>query len=45
MAGQEAGELRYEKSGKETLLMGDTKADFMIRFKRKIDFLYDLFEF
>ncbi|WP_432346638.1 hypothetical protein WMC41_00575 [Shinella yambaruensis] len=46
---KEAGELRYEKSGKETLLMGDTngdgKADFMIRFKGKIDFHYDLFEF
>ena len=46
---KDAGELRYEKSGKETLLTGDTngdgKADFLIRFKGAIDFHFDLFEF
>ncbi|MDX3976130.1 M10 family metallopeptidase C-terminal domain-containing protein [Shinella sp.] len=46
---KQAGELRYEKSGKETLLTGDTngdgKADFLIRFKGTIDFYHDLFEF
>ncbi len=39
---KEAGELRYQKSGKETLLMGDTngdgKTDFMIKFKGHITF-------
>jgi Ca2+-binding RTX toxin-like protein len=43
---KEAGELRYQKSGSETLLLGDTngdgKADFMIRFKGSITFTDDL---
>lgn len=43
---KEAGELRYEKSGSETLLMGDTngdgKSDFLIRFKGHITFSDDL---
>lgn len=46
---KEAGELRYERSGKETLLLGDTdgdgKADFMIRLKGSVTFHFDLFEF
>lgn len=46
---KDAGELRYEMSGKETLLTGDTngdgKVDFLIRFKGTIDFYHDLFVF
>lgn len=46
---REAGELRYQKHGAETLLAGDTdgdgKADFMIRFKGSIAFADDLFYF